>query len=218
VNSLVPVIAGFLLTTVLGGILGTWLQQRSWDHQRRVALSEKELESANQVCQQISSLLDKRLYRMLRLYYALRYTTTGPPIEVAKGRLQEYDSVLFEWNDHLNLNLALVAAYFGQDARDWLQFKVYEPCQKVGAQLEALYRHVMSGEPLTVEMADIESGMTNMNEQIYRLGVHMMTQLRSGSVGRAAPNPVDRTTTPAEVVALPPTLPGISWKVSERRL
>jgi len=69
-SSLVPIVVGFLLTSVLGGLLGSWLQQRTWDHQRTVTLSDRELEAADSVCQDISKLLDKRLYRMLRSYSA----------------------------------------------------------------------------------------------------------------------------------------------------
>ena len=114
-SSLIPIVVGFLLTSVLGGLLGSWLQQRTWDHQRTVTLSDRELEAAGAVCQDISKLMDKRLYRMLRLYYAL--TTAGSsasaePKEIARARLQDYDSFLYEWNDRLNLNLALVGAVF----------------------------------------------------------------------------------------------------------
>ncbi len=32
-ETLVPLVVGFVLTTVLGGLLGTYLQWRTWDHQ-----------------------------------------------------------------------------------------------------------------------------------------------------------------------------------------
>lgn len=149
-SSLVPIVVGFLLTSVLGGLLGSWLQQRTWDHQRTVTLSDRELEAADSVCQDISKLLDKRLYRMLRLYYALitaRNSASAEPKEIARARLQDYDSLLYEWNDRLNLNLALVGAYFGQAARDWLHFEIYELCQTAGSELEALYRQVIHQVP-----------------------------------------------------------------------
>ncbi len=212
-SSLVPIVVGFLLTSVLGGLLGSWLQQRTWDHQRTVTLSDRELEAADSVCQDISKLLDKRLYRMLRLYYALitaRNSASAEPKEIARARLQDYDSLLYEWNDRLNLNLALVGAYFGQAARDWLHFEIYELCQTAGSELEALYRQVIHQVPLTANVDDIELHLSALNEQVYRLGVFMMTQLRGGYVGRSAPQPVPRETSPRLITDPPVTLPGVA--------
>jgi hypothetical protein len=70
--SLLPVIAGFLLTTVLGGLLGFFFQNRSWDHQHKIQQAEQERqhqlqlaeqarEQALQVFDEISRLMDKRL-------------------------------------------------------------------------------------------------------------------------------------------------------------
>jgi hypothetical protein len=211
VGTLVPVIIGFLLTTVLGGFLGSWLQQRAWDHQRSADLIDKELESADDVCRHLSKLLDKRLYRMLRLYYILRGASM-PWVskEAIQDRLQEYDALLFEWNDQVNLNLALVGAYFGQDARDWLQVEIYERCQTIGAALEAMYRSFIHETPLTIDITHIEDDFSVLNEQIYRLGMFMMTQLRGGHVGRTAPRPIGREASPRDVTGPPTTLPGIA--------
>jgi hypothetical protein len=35
-----PLVVGFLLTTVLGGLLGTYLQRRSWEHQNEAQLRQ----------------------------------------------------------------------------------------------------------------------------------------------------------------------------------
>jgi hypothetical protein len=59
---------GVLPTSVLGGLLGTHLQRRSWEHQNEVQLREAELDRAGRVCQAASGLLDKRRHRMLRLF------------------------------------------------------------------------------------------------------------------------------------------------------
>jgi type II secretory pathway pseudopilin PulG len=45
-DQLVLIVVGFLLTTVLGGLLGTYLQQRTWEHQNRARLREDELRRA----------------------------------------------------------------------------------------------------------------------------------------------------------------------------
>src|SRR5215469_5497440 len=107
-NEIIPLVVGFVLTTVLGGLLGSWLQQRTWNRQNEVQLRQDELRRADDVCHSVSTLLDKRLYRMRRLYFAL---ASDPELPERSDRvetcLKEYDAVLYEWNDSLNLNLAL---------------------------------------------------------------------------------------------------------------
>jgi hypothetical protein len=57
INSIVPLVVGFMLTAVLGGLLGTYLQQRSWKHQNDARLREEELRRADDVCHAVSQLL-----------------------------------------------------------------------------------------------------------------------------------------------------------------
>jgi len=211
-NSIVPIILGFALTTVVGGLLGTRLQQRLWDHQRSANLVDRELEKADEVCQRISRLMDKRLYRMLRLYYAMRNASTfDGSIDVINARLQDYDSLLYEWNDQLNLNLALIGTYFGYTARDWLHLEIYEAYQVVGVELEAFYQQIIHKKPVMIDTAEIELHLNSLNDQVYRLGIFMMTQLRGGHVGRAAPRPILPNAAPELVASPPVTLPGIAF-------
>ena len=107
-NALILLVVGFALTTVLGGFLGSWLQQRTWGHQRDAQLREDELRRADSFCQQVSQLLDKRLYRMLRFYYALASDSAAADSSRVRDSIREYNAVLYEWNDCLNLNLALM--------------------------------------------------------------------------------------------------------------
>lgn len=199
-TELVLLVVGFLLTTVLGGILATWLQQRSWQHQHQARLAEEAHRRADAVCHSLSELLDKRLYRMLRLFYELRALAAGAgSVDVVEARLKDYDDVLYEWNDHLTLNLALVGTYFGETGRDWLNYRIYATFQQVGRQLEDLYRVTVRGANGTATLADVERQLLELNDQIYRLGVFMMTQLRGGLIGGEAPQPLLRTDSPASV-------------------
>ena len=139
-NEIIPLVVGFVLTTVLGGWLGARLQRRTWDHQNEVQLRQDELRRADNVCHSVSTLLDKRLYRMSRFYSAM---ASDPELPEGSERIQaclkEYNAVLYEWNDSLNLNLALMGAYFGEEARNWLDFELYEQFKQVGAELEDHY-------------------------------------------------------------------------------
>jgi hypothetical protein len=88
---LAPILLGFLLTTVLGGFLGVYLQQRSWAHRFKVERATAERDRAVQVFEETSRLLDRRLYRMRRLAWTLKRSTTGLSPSKAK-RVLPYDA------------------------------------------------------------------------------------------------------------------------------
>src|SRR5204863_5791423 len=114
-KTLVPVFVGFLLTTVLGGVLGYIFQQRGWNHQYKVQLQRQERERAVAIFEEVSRLMDRRLYRLKLLYWSLpagRADGTRSPL--AEPRMDDYRQVLYEWNDSINRNLALVQQYFGE--------------------------------------------------------------------------------------------------------
>ena len=208
-NEIIPLVVGFVLTTFLGGWLGAWLQRRTWDHQNEVQLRQDELRRADNVCHSVSILLDKRLYRMRRVYFAL---ASDPELPERSDRIQaclkEYDAVLYEWNDCLNLNLALMGAYFGEGARNWLDFELYEQFKQVGAELEDYYLRNVRGSEVQRNLAQIKADLDSLGNQVYQLGVFMMIQLRDGDVGRKAPDRLDAMPSPGKVqVPVPPGPP-----------
>jgi hypothetical protein len=82
-SALVPIVVGFLLTTVVGGLLGVYLQRRSWSHQYNVQLAAAGRDRAVALFEELSRLLDRRLYRMRRLYWTLSGARTSA---VGEGR------------------------------------------------------------------------------------------------------------------------------------
>lgn len=192
-DTLVPLVVGFVLTTVLGGLLGTYLQRRTWDHQNQAQLRQEDLRHAGDVCRAVSQLLDKRRYRMLRLFFAVRGRARETvPAEVLAGRFSDYDQVLDEWNDSLNVNLALVAptsaSVLGQRARDWLE-RAYGTYREAGARLEDAYREATRGSR-PAGLDELGMRLAELDDIAYRFSVLMMAQLRDGTVGRRAPQPL----------------------------
>lgn len=186
-DALVPIVVGFLLTTVIGGALGWYFQNSSWKNQNEARLREDELRRADDVSRSLSNLLDKRLYRMLRLYHALRADRSSLSAAVEE-RMQDYVAVLYEWNDTLNLNLVLVGTYFGDSARRWLDERIYVSFRELGLRLEGRYRNLGAETRTPHDDADIERLFAMLNDEVYRFGLLMMTRLRDGMVGRSAPD------------------------------
>jgi hypothetical protein len=184
VKDIVVLVIGFLLTTVAGGCLGTYLQQRAWRRQNEARLREEELRRADDACQVISVLVDKRRYRMLRLLAAMQEQGTGSDVSTRlEQSRQAYDAVLFEYNDRLNVHFSLIGTYFGERARAWLQDEVHERFVQAGELLVRAGRPA-STEESAADLAAAAKELEALNEQIYRLSVFMMAMLREGRVGR----------------------------------
>jgi hypothetical protein len=193
---------GVLFTSLVGGALGYIFQSRLWGHQNEARLRDEEARRADEVSQALSRLLDRRLYRMLRLFYASRSLINGQGqrAEAEKCR-EDYNVVLYEWNDNLNINLALIGTYFGKSARDWLSERVYLAYQHVGEQVQSFYRSAIAGTSTSTDaFKELEGNLWGLNDDVYRLNVFMMTQLRGGEVGRRAPYPQVASGSPEAVV------------------
>ena len=129
-KELLPLFVGFVLTSVLGGLLGYMFQNRAWKNQQKAQQREQDRQQALRTFEEVSQLLDKRLYRMRRLYWAARSRALGrgDKAELASA-LANYREVLVEWNDNLNRTLALVHTYFGSQIREQML------CQKLSRTL-----------------------------------------------------------------------------------
>src|SRR5215470_10034175 len=99
-SQLILLIVGFALTGVLGSLLGFFLQNRAWAHQHDVGRRDEERLQALKTFEEVSSLLDRRLYRMRRLYWAARRKAqgSGDAAEIASARA-DYREVVTGWND-----------------------------------------------------------------------------------------------------------------------
>jgi hypothetical protein len=183
---LILLLAGFVLTTVLGGGLGYFFQHRSWAHQHETVRAEQERQQALKVFEDVSSLLDKRLYRMRRLYWAAKSAAEGGDAATVQVALDHYRESLEVWNDNLNRNLALVHTYFGLGARKRLELDVYEHFAAIGRSLEAFVR-VVSARAKDVEIPPLGKRLSGLGHRIYLLNLHMLELLQTGRLGARAP-------------------------------
>jgi hypothetical protein len=186
-DELVTVVVGFALTTVVGGVLGAWFQQRSWDHQNERTLNEADRGHATQICRELSQLMDKRLYRMRQLNWAL----IAEPLDESRveASMKDYRTVLYEWNDTLNRNLAAAEIQFGRGLREQLERDIYEGFRLAGVRLEASYTRLRGprrSDTTARSRESLERSLDQLRERIYELGVTMLQRIRDGRVGRHA--------------------------------
>jgi hypothetical protein len=170
----------FALTTVDGGLLGYVFQARAWKHQNHAKLLESERATATKIFEEISRLMDKRLYRMKQLYWKLNIEHITD--EILEEQMKSYREVLFEWNDNLNRNLALTQAYFGKGARKKLEGTIYEEFRRIGSQLENLYKERKTGGKAN-KPASLGKEFGALNIQTYKLNLEMISLIQNQTVG-----------------------------------
>ncbi len=187
-RDLLPLVVGFLLTSVLGGLLGYLFQGRAWAHQHEVQQRDQERQQALRTFEEVSRLLDRRLYRMRRLYWTARGRALGTSDQAELESAQAgYREVLFEWNDNLNRTLALVHTYFGSQVREQLEDDVYEGFTTLGRGLDEIVRMVLAAGDKPIEVPTFGYLVNRLSRRVYQLNVHMLSLLEDDRIGRLAP-------------------------------
>jgi hypothetical protein len=178
-DQILLLVVGFLLTSVLGGALGYVFQARSWRHQRRASSFDTERAAATKVFEGLSSLMDRRLYRMRKLMWAI-HQKPGDKNSI-ESAMSEYRAILYEWNDGINKQRALVQRYFGPGPAKHLETFIYEGFARLGEALEHEYR-LVDDDTMPLR-SSIGSELTTLSDRIYEMNVHMITLIQLGKVG-----------------------------------
>ena len=97
--------------------------------------------------------------------------------------MERYRKVLYEWNDSLNRNLALVESYFGDTIRRPLEETVYEDFSHIGERLEACYAARKDVPGSVVSLVAVGDDLDKLSNAIYVLNVKMIDLIQTGSVG-----------------------------------
>jgi hypothetical protein len=187
-SQLVLLLVGFLLTTVLGGLLGAWLQGRAWRNQRDVQRHDEERQQAFRAFEELSSLLDRRIYRMRLLQSAAREAAKDagetPRLDSA---LVSYRETLLVWNDNLNRLQALVQTYFGDEIRYRLEHEINERFSSIGRAIEECVRRARRQDYQPTDVAAVRRRVDALAHRVYNLNVSMLKLLQESKIGDAAP-------------------------------
>lgn len=193
------IVLGFALTTVVGGFLGYCFQTRNWRQQNKTRQLETERCTATQVFEEISRLMDKRLYRMRLLFWRCKNSaTTEDQLEI---HMERYRDLLYEWNDNLNRNLALAQAYFGKSIRSDLELNVYKAFKNVGRELELCYLAYRSGSLDAKCVTRLEKKIWDIGVQVYNVNLRMIRHIQENRVGTFNPDALILEKRPSQVLS-----------------
>lgn len=195
-HDLFLLLVGFFFTSIVGASLAAYFQNRSWDYQDMDRSRSSERAAATNVFEDVSKLMDKRVYRMRRLNWKLRDSNENSKQE-AEEAMKSYRQVLYEWNDVFNRNRALVLRYFGSRTTSGNFGKVHQGFKNAGLCLEEYY-HVRAGGrdspegrdrqcPTKAEYDAIDGMLEKLEEEIYKCNLELIRQIQEGEVGAFHP-------------------------------
>jgi hypothetical protein len=176
-------------------LLGFFFQNRTWDHQHEVQqaeqdrlrnkqLAEEKRERALQIFDEISRLMDKRLYRLRLVYWSLQSDDgQGARPPSAESRFEDYRQILYEWNDSINRNLALLQYYFGSGMRDRLDYKVGESFVELGRIMENWWTTRTKPDP----RQSVDRRLLELGNLVYGFNLDMIRAIHTGAFGAPAP-------------------------------
>lgn len=181
-HDLFLLLVGFFFTSIVGAALGSYFQNRSWDYQERARLMTSEREAATKVFEEVSKLMDRRIYRMRQLNWKVRGSRQETEMQ---EHMKSYREVLYEWNDSLNRNRALVKRYFGSAIESELTNNTHDKFKQVGRLLESYFAGRDTRDDTMYDR--IDSGLEELEHSVYNLNLKMITSIQRGEVGAFHP-------------------------------
>jgi hypothetical protein len=150
-------------------------------------LRQQERERAVAIFEEVSRLMDRRLYRLRLLYWSLPAgRADGARSPLAEPRMDEYRQVLCEWNDSINRNLALIQQYFGEAMRRRLDNTIGSTFVGLGRSIERLWASE-SNPPAAVEPKELDRRLTELSSLVYGFNLQMIRAIQAGAVGWLVP-------------------------------
>ncbi len=175
-NPLIIAVVAFFFTNIVGTRISQSLQDRSWKNQDFEMRKEKQLEAASKLFEEVSSLMDKRLYLERRVLYAHQDRKRGLPDKTAQC-FSDYNLFLYEWNFSLNKNICKLEQYFGHEIKSLFHDRISKDFNWIGILLRRLHLNIQSPS-----FSNILGAIDITNERVFKLDQKMLSRLKNGTV------------------------------------
>lgn len=143
------VVLGFLLSSVLGGLLTYAFQRLSWRRQAKLELYSQRYKDGNEFLDRLSSLIDRRYFALARLLWAVQ---EREPADKLAPREREYFETVVEWNNNLRAMHNRVRILVGEEKA--LAFLDYEDDYRQDSPGSLHYRFVLAHRALMAAKKD----------------------------------------------------------------
>ena len=173
------ILLSFLLTTVIGGLL-TWVfQTRSWEHKWKLESAERKQEEAFTAFEEISSLLDERLYSLFQLVI---WTEQTDSVRFYHA-LKDYRMTLKNWNNNISRSLAKLHFYYSKELRSEFDDVIGKKFVELGELVEASvrYRHKIyldKDTPVALELGIIRKDIQQLRKRVETYNLKLLNSVQ----------------------------------------
>ncbi|MDF1811964.1 MAG: hypothetical protein P1V20_07110 [Verrucomicrobiales bacterium] len=164
------------LTTVVGGFLAFFFQEKSRVNERQSAMFTSQKEEAMSLYREVTGLMGERSYLMLRIYFG---SGDNPFPDDYEDRWDAYVDILHKWNSSRFTRRAMIEAYFGKPFWD-LEREIHYQFRDVGKLLE---KGKVEGQFPPTLLKEIDSGMDDVTTLIKKYNSDSLQAILSGEIG-----------------------------------
>lgn len=163
-----------VIAGIIGCVLGAYLQNQSWIEQNRLSMLESDRKQAESIFNEVSSLMDDRYYKTVRLLSAYKQKDSAK-IE----RYKESLSIQLEqWNSNYNRICALLEGYFGPRYNHFFKHKIQHNFALTGNKI------IPSGASMVENQKYLDSRLDVLSKNIVTFNMMMIDAIKENKVGR----------------------------------
>lgn len=167
----------FVLLTIGGAIVANFYQGQLADRERGAERRDRSRTEAVAAFDEVSRLLDRRLYRTRRLVWGMQ---EGVGTEAWNARRLAYDAAVVDWNENLNRNLALIQVHFGCDLRSKLSGEIFPRFRSISSEL--------TDKPTLDELSHIHEQINDLNAAVEAFDVEMLERIERNAEQKQVPS------------------------------
>jgi hypothetical protein len=179
-HELLLLVLGFVFTTLVGTTL-TFVYD---EFRERAKLREQRRAEATEVFENLSRLMDTRLYRWRQVAWAVE---DGKPVPEIVSKYNTYQQALFDWTYTLNRNRSLVCRYFGPEAGTVFEREIITGFNEIQAALRTRLQTNLSTLPTSISRDSLNYIADPLNVSIYLFNNELAEGIRAGDLGSSDP-------------------------------
>jgi hypothetical protein len=184
-EKLILLVVGFALTTLVGGVLADRFRRENARTELEIAAMQSDIARSIQVFENISQLMDKRLFRMRRLHDVFNGDIGS---DALPQRLSDYRNVYIEWNDNLNRYRALyVVSFTSADSQQPLPVVSPGSCsdsfEEIASEFNAAHTALQKliDKKAAASTQDMKGYLDRLNVCVYSLDERMLASITAKS-------------------------------------
>ncbi|MDR6742818.1 hypothetical protein RJO15_22130 [Herbaspirillum huttiense F1] len=183
-TSLIPVVAGFILSGLIGNRLLQHWQNRNWISQQRFNSNEKEYAALKELIDEIAQLLGERIYLSQRILLSV----AEDPDEKFESKVLDYDDIIKRWNIRLTSFYVRLSLLISEGEANMLERSIQDPMKKLSDVISRLLKkRLESKEGLAQEARAalksaivLQANATNFNKRLLDLAINRKKVLYEG--------------------------------------